>query len=410
MEFKPQHLRAARILHGEQWLNDAVLSIDEHGMIDAIEPYDAAQHRVVTDLGAVDLLPGLIDSHVHGAAGHDVMDATHEALDGMSRFFSRYGVTAFVATTVSAPAPHIQRALRQIALTCQHGTQGAQLLGAYLEGPFFSAQHKGAHPEHCLHAPTLAELTQWISDAAGHLCTVALAPELPGALECIRYLKAQGIRVMLGHSDATYEQVSTALHAGADGVVHCYNGMRGLHHREPGVVGAALTTLGCYTEIIADGHHVHPAALQVAYCCCQQHLLPITDAMRATGMPDGRYRLGEYEVTVQDGVAMTDSGSLAGSTLTLLSAVNHLRQWLELSDEEAWLLASRTPARLLGLDNQMGTLEAGKRASLVAVTGLANHADTTSAPQIPFSVLKTWVNGRLVFDTDSAPVREALCI
>ncbi|ELY5142730.1 N-acetylglucosamine-6-phosphate deacetylase [Vibrio vulnificus] len=397
MASEQQHYRAQRILHGDHWLQDAVLSVDSQGNISAIAAYAPQQHRTVTDLGAVNLMPGLIDSHVHGSQGCDVMDATHASLNTMSRYFASLGVTAFVATTVTAPVAKIRAALAQVAKSKQQGVEGAEILGAYLEGPYFTEKNKGAHPTQWFRELAVEELDNWISYSDNQLLKVALAPEKEGALAAIRYLANQGISVMLGHTDASYQQVKLALDAGAKGVVHCYNGMRGLHHRDPGVVGAGLLHPECYVEMIADGHHVHPAAIEVAHRCCGSRMTLITDAMCATGMPDGQYTLGEYQVEMKQGVVTTQEGGLAGSTLTLIEGVKNIQRWLNLPFEQAWLMASHTPAKSLGIQHQLGTLEVGKRASMVALGS-------------DFSIDKTWVNGRLVFDAVVSPRQEALCI
>lgn len=392
-----QSYRAQRILNGDIWLNDALITINGEGTIDAIEPFNPQLHVDFIELGEVSLLPGMIDSHVHGAKGYDVMDASHDSLNCMSRYFASLGVTAFVATTVTAPVAKIRAALQQVAKSKQQGVAGAEILGAYLEGPYFTEKNCGAHPITWFRNLSVEELDNWISYSDNQLVTVALAPEKAGALEAIRYLRKQGVKVMLGHTDASYDQVQQALDAGASGIVHCYNGMRGLHHRDPGVVGAGLTHPNSYVEMIADGHHVHSAAIDIAHRCCGSRMTLITDAMSATGMPDGDYTLGEYTVHMKNGVVTTDSGSLAGSTLTLPRAVQNIQKWLNLPLEQAWLMASLTPAKSLGLQHLLGSLEVGKRASMVAV-------------QSDFSITKTWVNGRLVFETESVPSQEALCI
>ncbi|MEI2562686.1 N-acetylglucosamine-6-phosphate deacetylase [Vibrio metoecus] len=392
-----QRFRAQRVLHGDKWQPDAVVTVDDTGVITAIEAYDAQRHAGAVNLGQVDLLPGLLDSHVHGSKGCDVMDATHESLNTLSLYFASLGVTAFVATTVTAPVAKIRAALTQVAKSKQEGVAGAEILGAYLEGPYFTEKNKGAHPTQWFRELALEELDDWISYSDNQLLKVALAPEKSGALEAIRYLDAHGVKVMLGHSDASYEQVQLALDAGAKGIVHCYNGMRGLHHRDPGVVGAGLLHPECYVEMIADGHHVHPAAIEVAHRCCCSRMTLITDAMCATGMPDGQYTLGEYQVEMQQGVVTTQSGGLAGSTLTLLDGVKNIQRWLNLPVEQAWLMASLTPATSLGIQHQLGTLEVGKYASMVAISS-------------DFSIEKTWVKGRLVFDAVVSHRQEVLCI
>lgn len=397
MASKQKSYRAQRILHGNSWDNDAVITVDSDGYIKSIESFDTQRHPNVVDLGAVDILPGMIDSHVHGAKSCDVMDAQHDSLNTMSRYFASLGVTGFVAATVTAPVTKIRAALQQVAKSKAQGVEGAEILGGYLEGPYFTEKNKGAHPTEWFRELSLEELDDWVSYCDNQLITVALAPEKSGAVEAIRHLNKLGIKVMLGHSDADYDVVNQAFQAGANGIVHCYNGMRGLHHRDPGVVGAGLTNPNSFVEIIADGHHVHPVAIDVAYRCCGQRMTLITDAMRAAGMPDGQYTLGEYNVNMKDGVVTTDSGSLAGSTLTLSQAIKNIQQWLDLPLEKAWLMASLTPAKSLGLQHQLGTLEVGKRASMVAITS-------------DLSIVKTWVNGTLVYETALKPSQEALCI
>ena len=378
-----QFFRARRILVDEQWQDNMVIGVEKDGMISYIDSVNNCEYPF-TDLGDCSLLPGMIDSHVHGAIGHDVMDATHESLDQMSQYFAQNGVTGFVATTVTAPVQKIKRALMQIGKSREIGVSGAQLLGAYLEGPYFTATHKGAHPPYWFRELDTEELDKWISYSDDSLITVALAPEKANSSAAIRHLKKNGIKVMLGHSDASFDQVIEAFNNGADGIVHCYNGMRGLHHRDPGVVGAGLCHPDSYVEIIADGHHVHPTAIDVAHRCCGDKLTLITDAMQAAGMPDGKYQLGEFEVEMSQGVVKTESGSLAGSTLSMIEAVNNVDDWLNIPFEQSWLLASLTPAKSLKIDDKYGSLSVGKMASMVAISNTNQ-------------ILITWVNGKQVF-------------
>ncbi|MCY9873280.1 N-acetylglucosamine-6-phosphate deacetylase [Vibrio barjaei] len=391
------YYRVPKLLRGQTWLDDAVIGINNCGFIEEIQSYDSVKHTEFTDLGDSVLLPGLIDSHVHGAKGCDVMDASHQSLDSMSRYFASLGVTAFVATTVTAPIAKIRAALQQVAKSKLLGLSGAELLGSYLEGPYFTEKNKGAHPTEWFRELSIEELDNWISYSDNQLVTVALAPEKKGAIEAIQYLRKQGIKVMLGHTDASYEQTNAALDAGANGIVHCFNGMRGIHHRDPGTVGAGLTHPESYVEMIADGHHVHPSAIDIAHRCCGSRMTLITDAMCAAGMPDGQYSLGEYQVKMNKGVVTTTSGSLAGSTLSLLDAVLSVQRWLDIPLEQAWLMASLTPAKSLGLQQILGSLEVGKAASMVAINS-------------DFSITKTWVNGRIVFDSEVSPSQEVPCI
>lgn len=359
-----QLLRARRVLTEQGWLDDHQLRI-ENGVIAAIEPVPAG----VTSRDAELLCPAYIDTHVHGGAGVDVMDDAPDVLDILAMHKAREGVGAFLPTTVTAPLEAIHGALARIARRCQSGGPGAQILGSYLEGPYFTPQNKGAHPPDLFRELDIAELDSLIDVSLSTLRVVALAPEKPGALLAIRHLKQRGIRVMLGHSAATFDQTLAAFDAGADGLVHCYNGMTGLHHREPGMVGAGLTDKRAWLELIADGHHVHPGAMRLCRCCAKERLVLITDAMQAAGMPDGRYTLCGEAVTMQNGVVRTGSGGLAGSTLSLDAAVRNMVEHTGITAEDAIHMASLHPARLLGMDSQLGSLAPGKRANLNALNG-----------------------------------------
>ncbi len=375
---KTLYVRRALLPAG--WAENVLLTLNDHGRIETVQR-EADSRLPLLPLSA---MPALIDSHIHGAAGADVMDASHQALDTLAGFLASHGVGAFLATTVTAEHPDIERALSQVRDSRQRGLAGAELLGSYLEGPFFTPRHKGAHPEHLLHEPQKALLERWIALARGSLHSVALAPEYHTSPALIPWLREQGIRVMLGHTDAGYTLARQALAQGANGVVHCYNGMNGLHHREPGMVGAAFTSRDCQTELIADGHHVHPAAIQIARRCCGEHLLLVSDAMRAAGMPAGDYMLGEMRVHMQDGVVRTAQGSLAGSVLTLERAVNVLAQACDITLAEAWLHGSLYPAQALGLADRLGSIEPGKQASLA----LLNAQEAVAA---------TLVNGKWAY-------------
>lgn len=359
-----QLLRARRVLTEQGWLDDHQLRIDD-GVITMIEPIPAGIAARDAEL----LCPAYIDIHVHGGAGVDVMDDTPDVLDTLAKHKAREGVGAFLPTTVTASLEAIHGALRRIARRTLSGGPGAQVLGSYLEGPYFTPLNKGAHPPALFRELDIAELNALADVSQNTLRVVALAPEKPGALQAIRHLKQRGIRVMLGHSGATYAQTLAAFDAGADGLVHCYNGMTGLHHREPGMVGAGLTDTRAWLELIADGHHVHPGAMRLCSCCAKDRVVLITDAMQAAGMPDGRYTLCGEEVSMQNGVVRTAAGGLAGSTLSLDAAVRNMVEHADITAEYAIHMASLHPARLLGIANQLGSLAPGKRANLIALNG-----------------------------------------
>lgn len=357
-----QILRARRLLTEQGWLDDHQLRIEE-GVITAIEPIPAG----TVERDAERLCPAYIDIHVHGGAGVDVMDDEPDALGKLAMHKAREGVASWLPTTVTAPLKQIHGALERIAQRCHSGGPGAQVLGSYLEGPYFTPQNKGAHPPELFRELELSELDELIAVSRQTLRVVALAPEKTGALQAIHHLKQQNVRVMLGHSAATWEQTHAAFDAGADGLVHCYNGMTGLHHREPGMVGAGLTDPRAWLELIADGHHVHPAAMKLCCCCAKDRLVLITDAMQAAGMPDGSYTLCGENVEMHDGIVRTASGGLAGSTLSVDAAVRNMVSFTGIAAVEAIHMASLHPARLLGIDHQVGSLKAGKRANIIAL-------------------------------------------
>lgn len=372
-----KQIHAKQVLTPIGWLENAIITI-EKDRITNIELSDKPS------INEIKVLPALIDTHIHGVMGADTMDATHTALDTMSRFLAQRGVGAFLATTVTESHEKIEAALIQVKNSIKQGVSGATLLGSYLEGPFFTATHKGAHPQELLHAPNQLLIEKWLKLAEGTLKCIALAPEYPESIAIIKWLSSQKIRVMLGHTDADYSTTKAALLAGASGVVHCYNGMSGLQHRNPSVVGAALSIDNCQAEIIVDGHHVHPAAVAIAHKCCGKNLLLITDAMRATGMPNGDYQLGKLVVHMQDNVVRTDEGSLAGSVLTLDRAVNNFAKFTDICFEQAWLHASYYPAKALGIDEDLGSISINKLANLV----LLNKQN---------ELVATIVNGKVVY-------------
>lgn len=355
-------LRARRLLTEQGWQDDRQVHIQD-GIITAIEPIPTG----VVSRDAELLCPAYIDTHVHGGGGVDVMDDAPDTLDKLAMHKAREGVASWLPTTVTAPLPEIHDALARIARRCHAGGPGAQVLGSYLEGPYFTPQNKGAHPPALFRELHLAELDELIAISRNTLRVVALAPEKPGALQAIAHLRQRDVRVMLGHSAATWAQTRAAFDAGASGLVHCYNGMTGLHHREPGMVGAGLTDPRAWLELIADGHHVHPAAMTLCCRCAKDRLVLITDAMQAAGMPDGRYTLCGEEVDMRGGIVRTASGGLAGSTLSVDAAVRNMVELTGITAEEAIHMASWHPARLLGIDRTLGSLRVGKQASLIAL-------------------------------------------
>ncbi|WP_422768213.1 N-acetylglucosamine-6-phosphate deacetylase [Photobacterium leiognathi subsp. mandapamensis] len=318
----------------------------------------------VTELEGQTLVPGFIDIHIHGRAGADVMDATPQALQTIADALPKTGVVAWVGTTVTAPWQDIINALQQVREFCQQPKQvGAKLLGSFLEGPYFTEAYRGSHPTQYLQAPSIAALAELKEVAGDSLIRVALAPEYQGSDEAIQWLTAQGIKTSIAHTSANFEQVTTARQHGADCGVHLFNGMSGLHHREPGCAGAVLFH-DMLAELIADGIHVHPVMMQLAYRIKgYQQLALITDCMRAGGLSDGKYQLGAQMITVTNGEARTDDGSLAGSTCSLDQALRNMIMLAGVPEWEAVQMATSVPAKYVGIDDKLGFIKPGYNAS-----------------------------------------------
>ncbi|WP_407083205.1 N-acetylglucosamine-6-phosphate deacetylase [Photobacterium leiognathi] len=318
----------------------------------------------VTELEGQTLVPGFIDIHIHGRAGADVMDATPQALQTIADALPKTGVVAWVGTTVTAPWQDIINALQQVREFCQQPKQvGAKLLGSFLEGPYFTEAYRGSHPTQYLQAPSIAALAELKEVAGDSLIRVALAPEYQGSDEAIQWLTAEGIKTSIAHTSANFEQVTTARQHGADCGVHLFNGMSGLHHREPGCAGAVLFH-DMLAELIADGIHVHPVMMQLAYRMKgYQQLALITDCMRAGGLSDGKYQLGAQMITVTNGEARTDDGSLAGSTCSLDQALRNMIMLAGVPEWEAVQMATSVPAKYVGIDDKLGFIKPGYNAS-----------------------------------------------
>ncbi|WP_407082055.1 N-acetylglucosamine-6-phosphate deacetylase [Photobacterium leiognathi] len=318
----------------------------------------------VTELEGQTLVPGFIDIHIHGRAGADVMDATPQALQTIADALPKTGVVAWVGTTVTAPWQDIINALQQVREFCQQPKQvGAKLLGSFLEGPYFTEAYRGSHPTQYLQAPSIAALAELKEVAGDSLIRVALAPEYQGSDEAIQWLTAKGIKTSIAHTSANFEQVTTAHQHGADCGVHLFNGMSGLHHREPGCAGAVLFH-DMLAELIADGIHVHPVMMQLAYRMKgYQQLALITDCMRAGGLSDGKYQLGAQMITVTNGEARTDDGSLAGSTCSLDQALRNMIMLAGVPEWEAVQMATSVPAKYVGIDDKLGFIKPGYNAS-----------------------------------------------
>lgn len=317
----------------------------------------------VLDVHGAFVAPGLIDTHVHGGLEWDAMDADVAALQAIARHLAAHGVTGWLPTTVACPAPQLAEILATIE-AAMGARDGAEVLGAHLESNFLAPAYHGAQPLAYLRAPDDAELLEVIARYRHVIRVLTLAPELDGALTLIRQLVDWGIVVAVGHTEATYAQVEAAVEAGATRVTHLCNAQRGFHHREPGTLGAGLVLDALATEIIADYEHVHPAGLTIAYRCKgPERLMLVSDALRGTGLPPGRYELGGQTTLLDGRVARLESGTIAGSTITLERAVAHMHA-LGVPWHEAFAMGASAPARSLGLFDR-GAIAPGQRADLV---------------------------------------------
>lgn len=315
------------------------------------------------------VLPGFIDVHVHGGAGHDFMDAGSEELDDITRFHGEHGTTGMLATSLTAPRASLTSMLERVSQYIATSMPYARLLGVHIEGPFVSLKWKGAQNPAYILPPQLDWLEEWVRQYPGLIKIQTLAPETEGALAYIDKMVEHGIIPAGGHTDATYEQYVTAADHGLCHAIHTFNAMKPYHHREPGTVGAVLTDDRIMTEIIADGHHVHPAGIKLLISAKgTDRVILITDAMAAAGMPDGEYEIGELPVVMSAGVAkLKDGSSLAGSTLTMIDAFRFVVRNVGVSVPDASKMASANPARQLGMDDAIGSLETGKRADVLLI-------------------------------------------
>jgi N-acetylglucosamine-6-phosphate deacetylase len=321
------------------------------------------------------LAPGFIDIHIHGGAGLDVMRAPLTELPRLGQFLAKHGVSAYFPTTVAAPLDETCAALERIAKFIEQSAEGAngssaeaRPLGIHLEGPFLSHKRRGVHPPECLLPATLHTFDRLWQAARGQVRIMTIAPEIPGALEVIAAAAKRGVCVSIGHSDAEMSTAQDAVQAGAKHATHTFNAMRPLDHRDPGILGEVLTDNRVSADLIADGIHVAPAVVKIfLQAKGLERSVLITDAISATGMPDGRYRLGPIEVDVKDGTCTAD-GKLAGSVLTMDRAVRNVMAFAGWNLRDALRAATLNPAQSVSLAPLHGVIAAGSEASFVVLS------------------------------------------
>lgn len=381
-------LTAARVLTPLETIEDGIVLIED-GMIRSVGP----RREIATppgartvELGEKLLAPGFVDVHIHGAAGHDVMEGTPEALQAVAAFILQHGTTSFVPTTLSAPTeillPSLEglsRTIRSWKMNAASGTPLAQPLGVHLEGPFLSAECRGAHARAHLQPPSRKLFEQMLAAADGSVRILTLAPELDGAPELQAAALESGVRVAIGHSNASYEQAVRSINAGAAHAVHVFNAMRPFAHRDPGILGAVLTDDRVLAEVIVDGVHVSEPALRLLLRSKgAARIALVTDGVSATGMSPGQYRLGGIDIFVTNDLVPNDPGTgqpacrnregkLAGSVLTQDRAVQNMMRLGGVSLREAVLMASYVPAQMAGVADRKGSLHPGADADLVVL-------------------------------------------
>lgn len=364
-------IHAARALTPASEISDAGILVRE-GVIEAIGPRNSLRLPAGgTEINAPEqtAVPGFIDIHIHGAGGRDVMEATPHALGVVARKVATFGTTSLLTTTVTARPEETCRAAAGIAsyIAQQHDSAEAcaEVIGIHFEGPFISKARPGVHPVEWIQPPSTDLLNRFLQAAAGNARLVTMAPEAPGAAPCMEAARKAGLVVSLGHTDADYEQTRMAISHGARSATHTYNAMRPFTHRDPGVIGAVLTSPEISAELIADGIHVQEGAMKLLLQAKgPERVILVSDGLSATGMPDGKYSLGGFEITVSNGVCRNAAGVLAGSTLTLDQALrNIVRLGVPLAD--ATRMLTLNPASLLGIEFKKGSLRAGADADIL---------------------------------------------
>jgi N-acetylglucosamine-6-phosphate deacetylase len=357
-----------RMLVGQHWVTDQALIVEE-GKIKAIIPEAMIKHHLPAkrhEFFSDDyLVPGFIDLHMHGAKGHDVMDASDDAMKAISHALAQEGVTGYLATTMTASSDKIEAVLKMMP-AAMRSQEGAEILGVHLEGPFIAKAKMGAQFGDGM-MPDSALMRHWQGISHGAIKLVTLAPELPGALDLIESLHKMDVIASIGHTNATYEETCQGIAAGCSQATHLFNAMSGLGQREPGAAAALLLSNDVTAELIVDGVHLHPAMTELALRVKKkERLLLVTDAMRAKCCSDGQYDLGGQMVDVKGGKATLVDGTLAGSTLRMPQAIKNMATFSKCSLEDAIYMATFNPARVLNLPHK-GSIGVGMDADLVVL-------------------------------------------
>jgi N-acetylglucosamine-6-phosphate deacetylase len=375
-------IAARRLIRSDSVVEYPLVRVED-GRISQIESLNAADHERVKatyNFHEATLVPAFVDIHIHGCAGHDVMEADPQALNAIGAFLASRGVGAYFPTTVTSPNDETLRSLAGLATEIRRRAKtiegGATPLGIHLEGPFLSHLKRGVHTDALLEAPAVSLFDRFWQAAEGQIRLMTIAPELPGATELIAHATALGVRCSMGHSDARVCEAEAGFVAGARSATHTFNAMRAIDHREPGLAAYVLDKQSLFAEIICDGIHVDPLVVRLFLKAKDKdRVILVTDGMSATGMPDGTYMLGDMKVEVHEG-RCTSGGTLAGSVLTLDRGVQNLIEFTGASLSTAVAAASHNPARLMGIDETWGSLEEGRVANITALSPSADVIQT----------------------------------
>ena len=354
---------------GEQSLTNAAVLI-ENGYIINVFPNNTPLPENIETQTYPDnyhLIPGMIDMHIHGSCGADVMDSTPEALQTIADSLLEQGTVAFLATTMTATTPDIEKVLINIREFTQSQTSGAKIVGIHLEGPFLAKHYHAAQQKELIVPADLALFQHWQKLSGNLIKLVTIAPEEKGALELIRYCTKHGILTSLGHSNASYDESLAGIDAGISHATHLFNAMRGIHHREPGAVTALLLQNNVYPELIVDGNHLHDAIIQLSYKIKgADKLILVTDATRAQCLQDGTYELGGQEIFVENKSVRLKNGALAGSIVTFSEAIQQMLEITQCSMNDIIKMVSTNPAKQLDLKHY-GKIAPGYLANFVVL-------------------------------------------
>lgn len=367
-------ITAAKLFTPQQVIDDALLLAEGSSIVEIAtrRARELPANCTAVDLGDAFLAPGYFDIHIHGGSGHDVMSPSSEALPAIERLLFAHGVTSYLPTTVTAPMDVTLAALERLAHAIDRAAQTnadqrARPVGIHLEGPFLSHARRGVHPPQNLLQPSVTVFDRLWEAARGHVKLMTIAPELEGASELIAAATKRGVTITMGHSDADTVATRRGITAGARHATHTFNAMRPLSHRDPGILGVVLSDDRLTADIIADGIHVDPAVVSLfVRCKGAERAVLITDATAATGMPEGHYRLGDFEFEVRDGKCLAGN-TLAGSLLTMDQAVRNVMQFAGVDLQAALRMATVNPSKVVASTSSVGALVPGARADMVVL-------------------------------------------